>query len=83
MWRTEKHKLILRLNRKTNANEYDKSDIIGGEFYALKADPQEWNNRYNAKVFEIQQAKMANELMDHLKSLAKLNPQSIHQKITL
>jgi len=26
MWRTEKYKLILRLNRKANANEYVKSE---------------------------------------------------------
>ena len=36
MWRTEKHKLILKLNRKENAHEYSTSDIIGGEFYVLR-----------------------------------------------
>jgi arylsulfatase A-like enzyme len=77
MWRTEKYKLILRLNRKADANAYTKSDIMGGEFYALEEDPQEWDNNYNAKAFEIQQTKMTNELMSHLKTLTRRNPQSI------
>lgn len=78
MWRTAQYKLVLRMNRKENATEYGKSDIIGGEFYELLKDPQEWNNLYNIKAFEVQQNKMQNDLMDHLKKLGRVNPQSIH-----
>jgi arylsulfatase A-like enzyme len=71
MWRTEKYKLILRMNRKENADEYDKDDIIGGEFYDLDADSQEWNNLYDTKEIEVQQNKMADELLQHLKKLGR------------
>ncbi len=73
MWRTEKYKLILRMNRKENANEYDKADIIGGEFYDLNSDPREWNNLYGTKEFKSQQNKMTTELLEHLKKLKKIN----------
>ena len=77
MWRTEQYKLILRLERKENANEYEKGDIIGGEFYDLSKDPQEWDDLYDTKTVEVQQSKMLNDLMAHLKKLERLNPQSI------
>lgn len=72
MWRTDQYKLILRLNRKENASAYNEGDIIGGEFYNLEADPQEWNNLYGAKEFESLQNRMTIELMEHLKKLARI-----------
>jgi arylsulfatase len=77
MWRTEQYKLILRMSRKENANEYDKGDVIGGEFYELNTDPQEWNNLYGSKELEEQQNKILNALMAHLKTLGRMNSQSI------
>jgi arylsulfatase len=81
MWRTEKCKLILRMNRKENAGQYEKTDIIGGEFYDLEADPQEWENSYGSKEFENQQNIMTDELLDHLKKLGRIDPHSVnHEK---
>ncbi|NOR73598.1 MAG: sulfatase-like hydrolase/transferase [Draconibacterium sp.] len=71
MWRTEKYKLILVMNKKENTGEYDMPDIIGGEFYDLKADPREWNNLYSTKEIEEQQNKMSAELIGHLKKLKR------------
>jgi len=71
MWRTEKYKLILRFNRKESASEYRESDIIGGEFYDLTVDPQEWNNLFGNKEIEGQQIIMTEELVKHLKKLER------------
>ena len=78
MWRTEHYKLILRMNRKTDTDQYSKSDIIGGEFYDLEKDLQEWNNLYGVKSVQHQQSKMVNELLDHLKKLGRVKPNAIH-----
>jgi len=75
MWRTEKYKLILRMNRKADASKYEEADIIGGEFYKLDTDPQEWDNFYGAKEFENQQNKMTYELFGHFKTLARIKPE--------
>jgi len=77
MWRTEKYKLILRMNRKVNANEYVEDDIIGGEFYELLSDNQEWNNIYGTEKLAEQQNKMLNDLLSHLKNLERLGPKTI------
>ncbi len=77
MWRTESHKLILQFNRKENASDYSKSEIIGGEFYDLNNDAQEWNNLYNSEEIETKKAKMTDELIHHLQGLNKLQPQTI------
>lgn len=74
MWRTEQYKLILRFERKENANLYDRSDIIGGEFYDLAVDRQEWNNLYNTIEIQERQKKMSIELLRHLKKLKKIEP---------
>lgn len=78
MWRTGQYKLILRMNRKDNANVYDKNDIIGGEFYELDKDPLEWNNFYGTEEFKVQQNTMVNDLMEHLKKLERSLPKSIN-----
>jgi arylsulfatase A-like enzyme len=44
MARTPDHKLILRMRRKADAAAYAEGDILGCEFYDLRADPQEWND---------------------------------------
>ena len=48
MWRTSGHKLILRMKRRDDddASQYAADDIIGGEFYDLAKDPQEWHDLY-------------------------------------
>ena len=72
MWRTTEHKLILRFHRKTDASEYTEQDIIGGEFYKLKADPQEWNDLYGSEDFEALQSGMTGSLMEHLGKLGRI-----------
>jgi len=76
MWRTPRFKLILRMKRKADASEYTASDIIGGEFYDLHADPQEWNDLYDdAKAQPDVRKKMTEELLARLRTLA---PRSGH-----
>ena len=72
MWRTEQYKLILQFNKEENAKLYDRSDIIGGEFYNLNSDKQEWNNLYNSKEVEEKQNIMTVELIGHLKKLKQI-----------
>jgi arylsulfatase A-like enzyme len=69
MWRTAEHKLILMMKRTRGkgANEYTAEDIVGGEFYDLARDPQEWNDLYSSDDPKVK--KMTKELMDHLKKL--------------
>lgn len=71
MWRTGDYKLILIMKRSRgkDANEYTAEDIVGGEFYDLKKDSQEWNDLYSdpkgyKKTFE----KMKKELLEFLKT---------------
>lgn len=67
MWRTASHKLILRMKRNAHddASKYSADDIIGGEFYDLRKDPQEWNDRYSSVDPSVK--KMTKELLNHLK----------------
>ena len=48
MWRTARYKLILRMKRNADddASRYSANDVIGGEFYDLRKDPQEWYDLY-------------------------------------
>ena len=48
MWRTARYKLILRMKRNADddASRYSANDVIGGEFYDLRKDPQEWDDLY-------------------------------------
>jgi arylsulfatase len=77
MWRTEEYKLILRMKRAYNLTQYDSSAIIGGEFYELLNDSQEWNNLYGLEEVELHQKRMTKELIDHIKKLDQLEPNSI------
>ena len=66
MWRTAGHKLILRMKRNADddASKYSTDDIIGGEFYDLNKDSQEWNDLYsNPKADRKAIATMTKELM--------------------
>jgi arylsulfatase A-like enzyme len=67
MWRTKSHKLILRMRRNADddASEYTDSDIIGGEFYDLRKDPQEWNDLYSSENAGVKI--MTKQLLGHLK----------------
>ena len=77
MWRTEEHKLILRMKREYDLIQYDSSDIIGGEFYELLKDSKEWNNLYDSEKVKTQQDKMTNELINHLRKMNMLGPTAI------
>jgi len=69
MWRTRRHKLILQMKRKADASKYAASDIIGGEFYDLQADPQEWNNLYDANEQPDVRKQMTEDLLKHFSTL--------------
>jgi arylsulfatase A-like enzyme len=75
MWRTAEHKLILRMNRRADdeASRYTASDIVGGEFYDLADDPQEWRDLYRAPGSHLEtRERMTRELLAFLKSHHKL-----------
>ena len=75
MWRTPNHKLILVMKHKSGsiADRYTNEDIIGGEFYDLKKDPQEWNNLYSKpKGYSIILDEMKKELLMFLQTQKKL-----------
>ncbi len=69
MWRTNAYKLILVLNRKKNVNDYSREDIITGEFFDLKKDPNEWNDLYNSNNISKLQKTFTDQLMGHLKTM--------------
>lgn len=74
MARTESYKLILRFSRKVDASTYVKSDIIGGEFYDLKKDPQEWNDLYKSDEVKELKYEMTEQLIAKLGSMSCLVP---------
>lgn len=69
MWRTNTHKLILVLKRKENVNDYGSKDIITGEFYDLKEDPNEWLDLYNSNDISELQKTFTQQLLEHLKTM--------------
>ena len=69
MWRTNTHKLILILKRKENVNDYGSEDIITGEFYDLKKDPNEWFDRYDSNEISELQKTFTDQLLEHLKTM--------------
>jgi len=73
MWRTPSHKLILRMkrNRNDDASKYTAADIIGGEFYDLRKDTQEWNDLYSTSSPIVK--KMTKQLLAHLGKLEKMS----------
>ena len=79
MWRTPEYKLILRLERKTDASAYTSSDVIGGEFYNLVKDPNEWEDLYGHGDIVGKQVEMTGELLAHLKSLKQVPPLKLMQ----
>lgn len=72
MARTESYKLILRFSRKPDASQYVKSDIIGGEFYDLKNDHQEWTNLYEQQDVEKIRGEMTALMMAKLSTMSQL-----------
>lgn len=69
MWRTNKYKLILVLNRKEEAIDYLADDIITGEFYNLMNDGSEWHDLYGTSEIESIQNEYTAKLLKHLHSL--------------
>ena len=57
----------MKRTRGKDASEYTAEDIIGGEFYDLRNDPQEWNDLYSSENLIVK--KMTKELLNHLKKL--------------
>jgi arylsulfatase len=74
MVRTQEHKLILSFARKEDASAYSKTDIVGGEFYDLKNDPQEWNNLYDADELKTLITEMTGLMMAKLSTMRKITP---------
>lgn len=76
MWRTPTLKLILRLKRQRDASQYRAEHIIGGEFYDLETDPQEWNDLYeDPGSHEDRLQAMKAALLEHLGRQTRLvNP---------
>ncbi len=77
MWRTPAYKLILVMDRKTDAGTYTVSDIKDGEFYDLEKDPQEWNNLYKDPLAASEIQKMTKELLSQLSGLSPVTPNPI------
>lgn len=74
MWRNNNHKLILVFNRKKDASTYTEKDIVGGEFYSLKLDAQEWNNLFEDEKHSSLIKTMTGELLENLKKLKQMQP---------
>ena len=74
MVRTQNHKLILCFKRKEDASKYTAADIIGGEFYNLKDDPQEWKNLYYRENIKQQKSELQEILMKKLSIMSKQTP---------
>ncbi len=75
MWRTARHKLILRMQRNAgdDASKYSTDDVIGGEFYDLRKDPQEWNDLYSDSRADRRTIRtMTDELLAFLQQQRKL-----------
>ncbi|MCF7933194.1 MAG: sulfatase-like hydrolase/transferase [Spirochaetia bacterium] len=70
MWRDKEYKLIMTFRRERDITSYVRGKIIGGEFYDLKADPQEWNDLYEEPEQQMRIARMAEDLIDHMKDLS-------------
>jgi arylsulfatase A-like enzyme len=71
MWRTKEYKLILVFNRKEDVNKYSEKDIITGEFYNLKKDPNEWNDLYGKEAANDKIQQFEKELLSFLKNMQK------------
>ena len=82
MWRTDKYKLILCFKRKPDAPAYTRDDIIGGEFYDLRADRQEWNNLYGQPSCQKLQEEMTASLLAKLSTLGRMSPGSVIPAMT-
>jgi len=83
MWRTPDFKLILRMKRRDDddASQYSAIDIIGGEFYDLGGDPQEWYDLYsNSKMHWETRDKMKRELLEFLRTQRKLTHFKQHNR---
>lgn len=72
MWRTPEYKLIVCVKRKPDASQYRPEDVFDGEFYLLKTDPQEWDNRFEDPAYADIREKMMQELFAHMKKMSKL-----------
>jgi len=79
MWRTPEEKLILRFNRNPDASAYTQADVIGGEFYDLQQDPDEWKDLYGESDVMERQEEMTQALLAHLKSLKRVPPLKLMQ----
>lgn len=69
MWRTKDYKLIQVFERKNNPADYSKENIITGEFYDLKNDPNEWNDLYAKENHQAKIKKYQEELLEFLNGM--------------
>ena len=79
MWRTSQHKLILQCKRRVDASQYTAADIIGGEFYDLQRDPQEWRDLYHAEAHASLRQQMTGALLRQLHRQAPVSKKSTVQ----
>lgn len=57
------------LNRNKDAANYSAADILTGELYNLKEDPNEWNDLYGENEMEPVKQEFTFKLIHHLKSI--------------
>ena len=68
MWRTKDYKLILSVEKSRIEDGFDRADIVAGELYDLKEDPQEWNNLFDDEGHAAVGRRMTDELIRHLQA---------------
>ena len=69
MWRTAEAKLILVFRRQEDPHDYTVGDIIGGEFYDLRADPREWNDLYGQPEVAERTADYRARILERLRAM--------------
>ncbi len=65
MWRTQKWKLILFVDKTLNEAKYS-TDQMKGELYDLEADPHEWKNLYYDEKCQKIREQLKTELLENI-----------------
>ncbi len=81
MWRSEDYKLILSFKRRNDVTQYTEADIVSGEFYNLKEDPEEWNNEFDNSKYNRLKKRMQGQLMKHLLQLKPLGADEVQYNL--
>ena len=71
MWRGAERKLILSFPKDgIGGKPLHAGDVIAGELYDIKTDPQEWHNLYDDAAWLAVRERMTQELITHLNTVA-------------